>query len=393
MNSNILKTEVQDFINSSLHKNISKIIFKGSPFPKIAIQELANQIQAKEKCQKKLPTWFQTKNIYYPPKVSIEQTSSEITALYKAKLIQGNSLIDICGGFGIDTFYFSKEIASITYCELNSELPPIVKHNYEQLGVDNVTIVNDNGIDYLKNSSETFDCVYTDPSRRSDSKEKVFLLKDCSPNIPDNLDILFSKSNNILIKVSPILDISSTLKELKYTKEIHVIAVNNEVKELLFLLEKGYNKQTCIKTINFQKEKLQTFNFTLGNTEINIQYTNPKQYLYEPNVAILKSGAFKEITHEFSVKKLHKHSHLYSSDTLIEDFPGRKFIVKEVIPYNKKKLIKMLPTKKANITIRNFPKTVAQIRKETKINDGGNIYLFFTTLEDESKVVIITEKK
>ncbi|CAM1343266.1 THUMP-like domain-containing protein [Tenacibaculum amylolyticum] len=393
MNPNILRTEVQDFIKSNLNTEISAMIFKGSPFPEITVQELANQIIAKGKSVKKLPTWFHQNNIYFPQKISIEQTSSEITALYKSELVEGNSLIDLSGGFGVDTYYFSKKIKKVTHCEINKDLSKIVGHNFKQLETNNVTLINEDGIQYLKDNDVTYDYIYIDPSRRDATKNKVFLLKDCTPNVPETLDILFSKSENIIIKTSPILDITSTINELSCTKEIHIVAVNNEVKELLFVLKKGFTDNIRIKTINILKDKKQEFQFEISNEQsLHKEYAFPKKYLYEPNAAILKSGGFHEIPQIFELQKLHEHTHLYTSDNLIDDFPGRKFQIEKIMPYNKKQLLKYLPEKKANITVRNFPKTVAQIRKETKIKDGGEIYIFFTKLQDNSKVLIINNK-
>ncbi|PQJ77668.1 class I SAM-dependent methyltransferase [Polaribacter porphyrae] len=390
MNTAILHQKVQQYISDNLTSEITKLILKGSPFNDIAIQELANQIIAKQKSKQKLPTWFTTKNIYYPPKISIEQTSSEISAAYKSKIISGDAIIDITGGFGVDCFYFSKEFNHVTHCEINSELSKIVKHNYQQLGVKNITCIAGNGFDYLKQTSENFDCVYIDPSRRSDVKGKVFLLKDCLPYVPPKIDFFFTKANQILIKVSPILDIKSTINELKNVKEIHIVAVNNDVKETLFLLEKGFVDDIQVKTVNIQKDKKQVFQF-IWNTNTVSKYSKPLKYLYEPNAALLKSGGFHQISKQLNIFKLHQHSHLYTSKELI-DFPGRTFIVNNVIEYHPKKIKKALQIKKANITTRNFPKTVAQIRKETKIKDGGNTYIFFTTASNNYKIVIISEK-
>ncbi|MGB0892407.1 MAG: class I SAM-dependent methyltransferase, partial [Flavobacteriaceae bacterium] len=383
LNLKILQPEVQQFITDNLKSDITKLILKGSSFDAISVQELANQIVAKQKSAKKLPTWFSTKNIYYPPKLSIEQTSSEITATYKANLISGNSIIDITGGFGVDCFAFSKRFKQVTHCELNDDLSTIVKHNYQQLNINNISTISGNGIDYLKNTSEKFDWIYIDPSRRNDTKGKVFLLEDCLPNVPKDLDFLFTKSDKILIKNSPILDISSTINELNFVKEIHIIAVNNEVKELLFLLEKDYSNSIEIKTINFQKDKQQVFNFQL-KTEVFSEYSEPLTFIYEPNTAILKSGGFHQITKQKPVKKLHQHSHLYTSENLI-DFPGRRFKIEQILPYDKKELRKI---KKANITTRNFPDSVDIIRKKTKIKDGGTTYLFFTT-NNKNKLIVI----
>lgn len=387
MNPAILHPDAQQFIVDNLKSDITKLILKGSPFEAISVQELANQIVAKQKSEKKLPSWFSTKNIYYPPKLSIEQTSSEITANYKSNLISGESIIDITGGFGVDCLFFSKKFKEVTHCEINDELSTIVNHNYQQLNIKNIATFSVDGIEFLKNTNHNFDCIYIDPSRRNDVKGKVFLLKDCLPNVPKNIDFLFSKSDQILIKNSPILDVTSAINELKFVKEIHIIATNNEVKELLFLLQKDYDKEINIKTINIQKESKQEFEFSF-NEDVFSNYSEPLTYLYEPNAAILKSGGFHQISSKLNVFKLHQHSHLYTSTNLI-DFPGRVFKIENILSYDKKKLAKILPEKKANITTRNFPKTVAQIRKETKIKDGGNTFIFFTIdINNKPKSVI-----
>jgi 16S rRNA G966 N2-methylase RsmD len=391
LNLAILHKSVQDYIQQNLSSNITKLILKGSPFPNISVQELANQIIAKQKSRTKLPIWFHTKNIYYPPKLSIEQTSSEVTASYKSTIVKGNSLIDVTGGFGVDAFFFSKQFKAVTHCELQIELSKIVAHNNVQLKIKNIRTITGDGIKFLKNTDELFDCIYLDPSRRNDIKGKVFLLKDCLPNVPENLSLLFEKSNSILIKNSPVLDLTSTIKELKFVKEIHIVAVHNEVKELLFLLEKEYQQDIQIKTINYSKREIQKFNFNFGD-KTEALFGEPQQYLYEPNAAILKSGGFSEVSTQFGIEKLHKHSHLYTSDKLIEDFPGRIFSIESILPFDKK-LKKKLSLQKANITTRNFPKSVAQIRKELKLKDGGVNYLFFSTNIQDSLIVINCVKK
>jgi len=390
LNNNILNKKIQNFINVNLKSNLTKLILKGSPFEEVSIQEIADQILAKNSCKKKLPTWFDAENIYYPNKLNIEQTSSEITAKYKSDLVSGATLIDITGGFGVDAFFFSQIVKNITHCEISEDLSAIVSHNFKQLKAKNIKTHFGDGIEFLEKSKEKFDWIYADPSRRNDAKEKVFLLKYCLPNIPENLDLLFQKTDHILLKISPILDISSAINELKYVKEIHVVAIENEVKELLFLLQKNYTQNIDIKTINFNKEENQSFNFSL-NKEVYATFSEPKKYLFEPNSAILKAGAFRQISAYLKIDKLHQHSHLYTSNKLI-DFPGRKFEIKHCISYDKKQLLKLIPTKKANITTRNFPETVAQIRKKTGLKDGGNQYLFFTTDMNNKLMALICEK-
>lgn len=390
MNTAILNTNVQQFITENLKTDITKLILKGSPFSDVSIQELANQIVAKQKAEHKLASWFRTQQIYYPSKINIEQTSSEHTANYKSNLVNGASIIDITGGFGIDCFYFSKRFEAVTHCEINAELSTIVAHNFKQLKINNITTFSGDAFDFLRSTKEKFDCIYIDPSRRDAVKGKVFLLQDCIPNVPENIDFLFSKTNQILIKTSPILDITSAINELKFVKEVHVIAIHNEVKELLFLLDKEHSKTIEIKTVNIGKEETKTFHFTYKE-DLYSEYSEPLSYLYEPNSAILKSGGFHQITNQLNVSKLQQHSHLYTADILL-DFPGRTFKIEQVLSYDKKKLKKLLPENKANITIRNFPKTVAQIRKETKIKEGGTIFIFFTTNFKNELTVVICRK-
>jgi 16S rRNA G966 N2-methylase RsmD len=377
LNERILHKDVQDFIQQNLKSNLTQLILKGSPFDGVTIQELANQIVAKQKSEKKLPTWFQTEQVYYPPKLNLEQTSSEITAHYKARLVDGHHLVDLTGGFGVDCVAFSKQFEKVTHCELNEELSQITSHNFKKLKIPNIEIFSGNGMEYLRQSQEKFDCIYVDPSRRSDVKGKVFLLKDCEPNLPEHLDFLFEKTETLLIKVSPILDISSAISELSFIKEVHVVAVQGEVKELLFLARKNNSGKLKIKTINFQKNGEQTFDFDYKSQAVS-SYSLPQKYLYEPNAAILKSGGFHQVSHQLNVQKLHPHSHLYTSEQQL-NFPGRVFEIEQVLNYDKKKIKRHISESKANITTRNFPKTVQQIRKELKLKDGGDQYLFFTT--------------
>lgn len=372
--------------------DIVSLVLKNSPFIDVTSRELVEQIEAKKKCKSKLPTWFNARDIYYPNKLNIEQTSSEITALYKSSLIKGASIIDLTGGFGVDCFYFSKLFDLVTHCEIDSTLSEIVKYNYKVLNINNIDCLNTDGIDYLRSSFLKYDWIFIDPSRRHDSKGKVFFLNDCLPNVPKNIDVLFSHSNNIMIKTSPLLDLSKGIEELNYTKKIHVVAVNNEVKELIWILEKKYKGDIVIQTINIKKnnedEKFEFSKRSESNAKANI--SEPLSYLYEPNAAIMKSGGFNSICKQLEVFKIHIHSHLYTSSSLLK-FPGRTFKIDKIVPYNKK-LIKQESLYKANISTRNFPETVQQIQSKHNIKDGGDKYLFFTTNSSNSKVVLICTK-
>lgn len=382
--------DIQKFIIQNTGADLTKLALQKNPFPEVDWILILNQIEARSKAKDKLPTWFAAENIIYPSKVSVEQTSSEKTAAYKADLISGETLIDLTGGFGVDDYYFSKKFKAVAHCEINEELSEIVKQNFERLQVKNCTFYSGDSIHLLEDSNQKYDWIYIDPSRRNDVKGKVFMLKDCLPNVPELLDFYFEKAERIFIKTAPLLDISAGLSELKNVKNIHIIALENEVKELLFEIHKNYSGEIKIKTANILKESIETFEFILGEDSFSL-YDFPKKYLYEPNSAIMKSGGFDEISTAFQIDKLHKHSHLYTSENLI-DFPGRKFEIQKVISYNKNEMKNELLNQQANITTRNFPETVENIRKKWKIKNGGNLYCFFTTDVKDNKIVLICTK-
>jgi hypothetical protein len=388
---NLLNPEIQEFINDNIGATISKLALQKNPFPNVEWISILNQIEAKTKAKAKLPNWFATKNIVFPSKISIEQTSSEKTASYKASIASGESLIDLTGGFGIDDYYFAKKIKKVAHCEINPELSHIVKHNFEQLNVKNITCYTGDSLATLTELNKKWDWIYIDPSRRNDAKGKVFMLQDCLPNVPEHLDFLFQYSDSILIKTAPLLDIAAGLSELKHVKAIHIVAIENEVKELLWELQNNYHGKIEIKTVNIVKEKMDAFEFVLDENTKLPTYSLPQKYLYEPNSAIMKSGGFDEVGTFYNLNKLHKNSHLYTNSNSIP-FPGRVFEIENSILYHKNEMKTFLENKKANITTRNFPDTVESIRKKWKIKEGGNQYCFLTTDENDNKIVLICKK-
>jgi hypothetical protein len=391
LDSSLLHPEIQKFITANIGADISKLALQKNPFPNVNWIAILNQIATKTKAKDKLPTFFKTENIIYPSKISVEQTSSEKTALYKASIVSGDTLIDLTGGFGVDDLYFSKIMKNVIHCEIDEELSKLVQHNFEVLGIQNIQCELGDSSIYLDKTQTKFDWIYIDPSRRNDTKGKVFMLKDCLPNVPELLPFYFTKSDNILIKTAPILDISAGLLELSNVKYIHIVAVDNEVKELIWELSKSFSGATTIKTVNITSEKSEEFSFELNSNTQFPNYGFPKKYLYEPNSAIMKSGGFDEIGIQYQLEKLHQHSHLYTSVEKTE-FPGRVFEIQEAFSYTKSEMKSFLENKKANITTRNFPDSVEEIRKKWKIKDGGNVYCFFTTDRNNHKIVLICNK-
>jgi hypothetical protein len=391
LDNSLLNKEVQEFIDSNIGSDSTKLALAKNPFPTILWTAILNQIAVKTKIKDKLPTFFTTPNLLYPSKISSEQTSSEKTAKYKSELVSGEFLIDLTGGFGVDDYYFSKRTKKVIHCEIDSSLSKIVSHNFKTLKALNIDCLQGDSVEILKTIDQQIDWIYIDPSRRNSDKGKVFMLKDCSPNVPELLDFYFSFSNNILIKTAPILDLTAGLSELKNVKCIHIVAVNNEVKELLWELSKDYNNTITIKTVNLVNERKVVFEFIYGKNSGFETYDFPKKYVYEPNSAVMKSGGFNEISIQYNIPKLHQHSHLYTFDEII-DFPGRIFEVKMKFEYTKSNMKFHLESQKANLTTRNFPESVENIRKKWKIKEGGDSYCFFTTDLNNDKIVLICTK-
>lgn len=390
MKNHLLAEDVQQYIQEQLHSDIKSLAFKKSPFTHIEMSELLTQIESKQKSKDKLPTWYATDNILFPKKLSIEQTSSEECAKYKASLVQGDRLIDLTGGFGIDCYYFAKQVKAVQHCEMQEDLSAIVAHNYAALGVDNITCHCGDSLVYLKENNKQWDYIYVDPARRNSAKEKVFFLSDCTPNVPEHLSDLFTHTNTILIKTSPLLDIHAGISELNHVKAVHIVALNNDVKELLWILEKDYEGEIALVAVNLTKDEPQLFHTSLTDQAV-ASFHAPQQYLYEPNSAILKTGKFDAVSQQYKINKLHPHSQLYTSEELV-NFPGRSFKIQEVIPFNKQNAKTHLSNIKANVTVRNFPLKVEEIRKKWKIKDGGDSYIFFTTNLKNEKIIIICYK-
>ena len=390
MLSTLLQPEIQAYIRQYTAQPVTQLALQKNPFPDVDWTEILNQIAARQRAKDKLPTWYAAENIVYPSKISVEQTSSENAALYKSGLVLGESLIDLTGGFGIDDYFFSKKVANVTHCELNADLSAIAEHNFKTLGADNLQCIPGDSLNTLQQLDKQWDWLYADPARRSDTKGKVFMLKDCLPSVPDLLSTYFKYTSNILIKTAPLLDITAGLAELHFVKTIHIVAVNNEVKELLWVLQRGYTGTPNLVAANLTKDGKDVFETSYDN-DAEALYGLPKKYLYEPNSAIMKSGAFDAVGNHYKLEKLHKHSQLYTSDTLI-DFPGRRFTINHILPYQKAEMKQYIEGKKMNVTARNFPLQVTDIQKKWKIKDGGDTYAFFTTNSNNEKVVLLCGK-
>ncbi|MDR0364841.1 MAG: class I SAM-dependent methyltransferase [Bacteroidales bacterium] len=389
MNQKLTEQSVQDFINENLHGDISKLALLKSPFSDISMKELAVQIEGKRKAKEKFPFCFHTKKIIYPSPIAMEQCSSELTADYKASLYPKKRIIDLTGGFGVDSWAFSKQFKEVFYCEKDKETAAVATYNFSLFGAENISVYQGDGIEFLRQNGRRFDLIYIDPSRRDSHNRKMHAFSDCTPDVVANLDLFFEHGDRILIKASPMFDIEKALHELKFVVEIHICAVKNEVREVLYLLERKQCDSERVFTINFLNQNLQQkFSFFKRElAENGAIYSLPLRYLYEPNHAVMKSGAFNLLCSRYDVMKLHKNSHLYTSERFVGSFPGRCFKMVTVLPYKKhEKLINV------NVTTRNFPDTPEQVLKKMKVKEGGDDYLFCTTLLDNKPAVLLCEK-
>ena len=336
-------------------------------------------------------SYYENIEVLYPLQLSLEQSSSELTARYKSSLCSGETLIDLTGGFGVDCFFISKQFNKSIYVEKNIDLCKLARHNFVKLNNQQIEVVNSMTEDFIP-TIKSADWIYIDPARRNKAGNKVVLLSDCEPDISKLSTILLEKSDNIMVKLSPMIDISSVINELNNVTEVHVISVENECKEVLLILQKQSVENIKIKAVNLMKDKEgQFFEFNINDEKKanSIIASNIESYLYEPNASIMKSGAFKMICYDFEIKKLHKHTHLYTSNRLISDFPGRIFRISKIWENQKEEAKRVT---QANISTRNYPLKAEDLKKKLKIKNGGNIYLFACTIHNEKKVILECKK-
>ena len=376
------------FIEEHGNDDVRVLALQTARYPQVDMRVAVTQIEGRRIAKNKLPAWAAVPGVIYPVRLSMEQCSSEATAQYKASLVQGTRLADLTGGFGIDCSYMSEHFTHTTYVERNEELCAIATHNFTLL---NKAIAVRNGqCEEVLASLPEQDWIFLDPARRDRGGNKVSALSDCEPDVCALEPLLLEKSGHVMVKCSPMLDISQAVSQLRSVAEVHVVAVNNECKELLLVLERGKDSGDIeMHTVNLQGGCRQVFDFSLkAEAASACGYASQLgQYLYEPNSALMKAGCYRLPAGYYGLEKLHPNTHLYTSDVLVSDFPGRVFKIVNSCGFSKKEL-KALACKQANLSVRNFPEHVEVLRKRLKISDGGDIYLFATTLYDGAKVLI-----
>lgn len=379
------------FVQDHLKEDPAHLLLRQKAVPGIDLKIAAQQIAMRQKAAKKLPFWAGYPSIIFPPSLSMEQCSSELTAAYKSQLVQGKTFIDLTGGFAVDTFYIGKEFKEITYLERQQELVELARHNLSGLLKDQdiqLSVVHGESIQFIEKTQTKYDVLFVDPARRGSGNQKMYQLKDLEPDVSQNWDLFRHKAKAILIKASPMLDIQAALKELPEINEVHVVAVKNEVKELLFLYS-GKKHPLKVVATELGRNGTQQFSFTLeeeANAMVN--YSLPQKFLVLPYSCILKAGAFKSFGKEFGLSKLHPHTHLYTGNEISGSINGRVFEVLEELKLDKKVLKKRFPDGKVNVLTRNFPSKPDQIKKRYKLKDGGDEYLIACTLMDGQTAVL-----
>lgn len=374
--------------------NVRQLALRGCTDPEVDFPFALQQILGRQKIKSKLPEYYNHPGILFPKTISLEQCSSSQTAHYKATLLSGKSIIDFSGGFGVDTLAFARKFEQCHYVEPQSDLCKLVQHNANQFNINNITYHQEkmeNLIDTIKN----VDAIYLDPSRRDEYGQRTISIEHCTPDISTWKNRLLDKAPKVLVKLSPMIDLKQTIRKLPETSEIHIVAVNGECKEILFLLTRESHSNRIFHTIDLQHEKSISFDFS-EEEERSAQPIIAQEmghYLYEPNSAVLKAGAFKSIATRYSLVKIHTHSHLYCSNQQIKEFPGRTFRVENFFAPSKKSCKEHLSgIKKANVAVRNFPLSAEALKQQLKLKDGGDYYLFGTTWQKSDKILILCHK-
>ncbi len=387
-------TAIKEFIRQHANDDVNKLALQARRFPDIDMPYVVQQIAGRKAIAEKIPTWHAVDDLVFPRHLSLEQCSSEVTARYKASLVGGESLLDLTGGFGIDCAFMAEKFTRATYVERNADLCNIARQNFSVLQLSHIEVRNEEAQEFL-DKTESVDCIFIDPARRNESGGKTVAISDCEPDVAAIAPQLLRKSKRVMVKLSPMLDLSLALQALPQTTAVHIVSVNNECKELILILENSVVTDVPIACINFTKHGIQSFTFT-RHEELasSVEFaTHLGAYLYEPNASVMKGGAYRAVAQRFNLQKLHPNSHLYTSTTRCDDFPGRIFNIESHFSMNKSELKAALDDiKQANITVRNFPASVADLRKRLKLSDGGATYLFATTLADERKVLVKCEK-
>ena len=378
-----------DYIRQHADEDVRQLALRGHKCPDVDLQYALEQIAGRQKARTKLPSWAAIDGIVYPPHLSMEQCSSEVTARYKASIAgKGALFVDLTAGFGVDMALISQAFQKAVHVERQPQLCAISSENFRLLGLNHIEVVCGDGVAYLHTMRHA-DLLFIDPARRDVHGGRTYDISDCTPNVLEILDEMLEKADRVMIKLSPMLDWRKAVADLGKVNEVHIISVDNECKELLLILSKT-KKPLRVFCVNNDE----CFEVVEGISSQPRPLPQDMRYLYEPNASVMKAGCFDLIEQRFGVVQLERNSHLFVSDKEILGFPGRQFLIEKRTSMNKRELKATLAdVDQANITVRNFPMSVAELRKRLKLKEGGDVYIFATTISDEGHQLLVCRKK
>lgn len=404
----LINEKTWEFVRQHANDDVRKLALQGTKDSEVDLPMALQQIAGWQTARRKLPSWAAVEGIVYPPHLNMEQCSSERTARYKAQIVgKGDTFVDLTGGFGIDFYWLSQGFQQRIYVEQNEALCALADHNFRQLG--HACMVKCSTAAAFLQTLTHADLIFLDPARRNEHGGRTYGIADCTPNVLEMLPLLLQKSDRVLLKLSPMLDWQAAVTELQLVSEVHILSIDNECKELLLLLEPSAEPRSvedclvvCVNNNQVFKidEKEQSKDllqvksgFTSSKTGVYFKQNQEPLFLYEPNASIMKAGCFSVLEQRFPVSQVAPNSHLFLSSDEIDDFPGRRFQIQSISSLNKKELSSVLaPLERANMTVRNFPMTVDQLRKKLKLKDGGDTYIFATTTADGQHRLFICRK-
>lgn len=380
----------REFIRIHANEDIRQLAFLGKKKPEVDMAYALDQIAGRQKARVKIPSWAATDGIVYPPHLSMEQCSSEQTARYKARIAgKGTMMVDLTAGFGVDMAFMSAGFKQAVHVEMQPQLCAISSENYKRLGLNHIQVVNSDGVEYLHQMQHA-DLIFIDPARRDQHGARTYGIADCTPNVLEIIDEMLEKADRVIIKLSPMLDWQKVVSDVGCVSEVHIVSVANECKELLLEVKNGKGEKVKVFCVNDDQE----FSYEIGEPHpFTLSPFPPFTFLYEPNASIMKAGCFQLLEQQFGICQPDANSHLFLSEREVPDFPGRGFVIERISTMNKRELKETLAgIDKANIAVRNFPLSVADLRKRLKLKDGGDVYIFATTDAKKGHLLLVCRK-
>ena len=381
------------FVREHAGQDVRRLALLAARFPGVDMPFALDQIAGRETARRKLPSWASVDGVVFPPHLSLEQCSSEHTARYKASLLAGKSLVDLTGGMGVDCFFMAQSFSNAIYVERQQHLCSIAEHNFHLLHCDNIRVVNGDSTQYLLEMPSA-DVIYLDPARRDNAGRRTYGIADCTPDVTALADVLLSKAPVVMVKLSPMLDVSQTLSTLPSVSDVHIVSTSGECKELLVIMRRNHTGATAIHCVNDDS----VFTFNHESTQPTVRLWDGQWHegllLLEPNPSVMKAGCFNHVAAHYNLQVVSHDSHLFISDKVADGFSGRTFIIDSVTSMNKAELRHTLATlQRANVAVRNFPLRAADLARRLRLKDGGDTYIFGTTTSTGKHLLLLCHKR